>query len=61
MHIETKIIDGVRYVEESIFNDFLKQDEEIIDELDREIKKLKSEIYRLTHPEEFRRIQTYLN
>jgi Mg2+ and Co2+ transporter CorA len=60
MHLDTKVIDGVEYIQVKVFNDIIKQSNEIIDELDVEIKELKSEIFKLKHPEEVRRVQSYL-
>lgn len=60
MHIESKVIDGVKYVEEKVFNDMFVQLGEEIDEMSKEIKSLKTEIYRLKHPEETARINSYL-
>jgi Mg2+ and Co2+ transporter CorA len=61
MHLDTKVIDGVEYIQLKVFNDIIKQSNEIIDELDVEIKELKSKLYKLKHKEEVRQVQSYLN
>ncbi len=61
MHLDTKVIDGVEYIQLKVFNDIIKQSNEIIDELDVEVKELKSEIFKLKHKEEVRQVQSYLN
>jgi hypothetical protein len=60
MHLDTKEIDGVEYIQLKVFNNIIKQSKEIIDELDVEIKELKSEIFKLKHLEEVRQVQSYL-
>lgn len=55
----TKIIDGVEYIQLNVFNDCIKQFNEIIDEQDLEIENLKSEIFKLKYPEEIKRVQSY--
>ncbi len=56
----TKIINGVSYVETKVHDNFLKQLNEIIDEQNEEIKKLKTEIFNLKHPEQVARVRQYL-
>ncbi len=60
MHLDTKVIDGVEYIQLKVFNDIIKQSNEVIDELDVEVKELKSEIFKLKHPEDVKRVQSYL-
>jgi hypothetical protein len=60
MNIEEKEIDGVKYVPAKVFWDVWKDWQEDIEETTAEIKKLKTEIYNLKHPEEAARIKSYL-
>jgi phage shock protein A len=59
MHFNTKIIDGIEYIEVKVFNDMYSQLSEEIDELDEEIKQLKSQVYILKHPEEVAKVNSY--
>ena len=61
MHLDTKVIDGVEYIQLKVFNDIIKQSNEVIDELDVKVKELKSEIFKLKHKEEVRQVQSCLN
>lgn len=60
MHHNNKVIDGVEYIQLKVYDDHMEQLEEIIGERDVEIKELKSEIYKLKHPEDVKRVQSYL-
>ena len=60
MHLDTKVIDGVEYIQLKVFNDIIKQSNEVIDELDVKVKELKSEIFKLKHPEDVKQVQSYL-
>jgi hypothetical protein len=61
MHLNTKTIDGVEYIELRAFNDCYKQLSELIDEQDLEIKNLKSEIFKLKYPEEVKKVESYMS